>query len=153
IDNGARWMSAPTRVREMSEIGAMAANPETHVQPVNEVDDSRRKFLTFATAATAGVGAVVAIVPFVESWLPSERARALGAPVEVDLSKMEVGQLITPVWRQQVIYVVRRPPDLVGKLKQNDDRLKDAASGDSIQPEYARNEMRSRTAEYLVLIG
>ena len=137
----------------MSEFGAMAANPETHVEPINEVDDSRRKFLTFATAATAGVGAVLTVVPFVESWFPSERARALGAPVEVDLSKMEVGQLITPVWRQQVIYVVRRPADLVGKLKQNDDRLKDADSSDSIQPAYARNEMRSRTAEYLVMIG
>jgi ubiquinol-cytochrome c reductase iron-sulfur subunit len=137
----------------MSEIGAMAANPETHVQPLNEVDDSRRKFLTFATATTAGVGAVLAVVPFVESWLPSERARALGAPVEVDLSKVEVGQLITPVWRQQVIYVVRRPLDMVEKLKQNDDQLKDPDSKESDQPAYARNGMRSRTAEYLVMIG
>ncbi len=137
----------------MSEVGAMAVNSESNAQSVTEVDDSRRKFLTFATGATAAVGAVLAAVPFVESWFPSERARALGAPVEVDLSKMEVGQLITPVWRTQVIYVVRRPLDLVAKLKQNDERLKDPDSKESIQPDYARNEMRSRNAEYLVLIG
>src|SRR5580700_10401944 len=111
----------------MSEVvGAMQSD--------SGVDDSRRKFLTFATGATAAVGAVLAAVPFVESWNPSERARALGAPVEVDLSKMEVGQLITPIWRTQVIYVVRRPLDLVAKLAQNDDRLKDPRSEESIQP-------------------
>src|SRR6185437_16714540 len=125
IDNGARWMSAPIRVREMSEVGAMAANPETHVQPIHEVDDSRRKFLTFATAATAGVGAALTVIPFVESWFPSERARALGAPVEVDLSKMELGQLITAMWRQQVIYIVRRPQNLVTALPKVDKELKD----------------------------
>lgn len=137
----------------MSEVGAMAVNTEPNAEPVNEVDDSRRKFLTFATGATAAVGVALTAVPFIESWNPSERARALGAPVEVDLGKMEVGQLITPIWRTQVIYVVRRPLDLVAKLKQNDDQLKDPESEESIQPPYARNEMRSRTAEFLVTIG
>lgn len=137
----------------MSEVGAMAVNSETHAQPAHEVDDSRRKFLTFATGATAAVGAVLAAVPFIESWSPSERARALGAPVEVDLSKMEVGQLITPIWRTQVVYVVRRTPEQVAKLAQNDAQLKDPESKDSLQPDYARNAMRSRTADYLVTIG
>ncbi len=137
----------------MSEVGAMAVHTEPNAEPTNEVDDSRRKFLTYATGATAIVGAALAAVPFVESWNPSERARALGAPVEVDLSKMDVGQLITPIWRTQVIYVVRRPPDLVAKLAQHDDRLKDPNSEDSTQPSYARNPMRSRTAEFLVTIG
>src|SRR6185437_762094 len=129
------------------------ANPETHVQPIHEVDDSRRKFLTFATAATAGVGAAFTVVPFVESWFPSERARALGAPVEVDLSKMELGQLITAMWRQQVIYIVRRPQNLVTALPKVDKELKDPSSKQSDQPSYAQNQMRSRTAEFFVAIG
>jgi ubiquinol-cytochrome c reductase iron-sulfur subunit len=119
----------------------------------DEVDSTRRKFLTLATGTTAAVGIVCAAVPFVESWNPSERARALGAPVEVDLSKMEVGQLITSMWRQQVIYIVRRPKALVEALAKNDPDLKDPHSDQSDQPAYAKNEMRSRTAEFLVTIG
>src|SRR5580658_8665717 len=106
----------------MSEVGAIA----DHHDP--EVDTGRRKFLTVATAAIAGVGAVVTAVPFVESWLPSERARALGAPVEVDLTKLAVGQMITPTWRRQVIYVVRRDRSMVDALPKHDNDLKDAKS-------------------------
>jgi ubiquinol-cytochrome c reductase iron-sulfur subunit len=131
----------------MTEVGAIA----DHSPP--EVDESRRKFLTVATAATAAVGAVIAAVPFVESWSPSERARALGAPVEIDVSKLQIGQMITPTWRRQVIYVVRRDQKMVDALKNNDSRLKDAESKESTQPEYAKNEMRSRRADMLVLIG
>jgi ubiquinol-cytochrome c reductase iron-sulfur subunit len=131
----------------MTEVGAFADHPEP------EIDVSRRKFLTAATGATAAIGAVVAAVPFVESWTPSERARALGAPVEVDVSKLQVGQMITPTWRRQVIYVVKRDQKLVDALSKHDDRLKDAKSDSSEQPAYARNEMRSRRADVLVLIG
>jgi ubiquinol-cytochrome c reductase iron-sulfur subunit len=131
----------------MTEVGAIAGQP----QP--EIDQSRRKFLTVATSATAAVGVAVAAIPFVASWAPSERARALGAPVEVDLSKLAVGQMITPTWRLQPIYIVHRDPAMVDKLPQNDGRLKDAKSEDSIQPVYARNEMRARRADMLVLIG
>ena len=67
----------------------------------------RRKFLTMATGATAAAGAVFAISPFIASWEPSERARALGAPVTVDLSKLEVGQMVTYVWRRQPIYIIQ----------------------------------------------
>jgi ubiquinol-cytochrome c reductase iron-sulfur subunit len=131
----------------MTEVGAFADHP----QP--EIDESRRKFLTAATGATAALGAVVAAIPFVESWTPSERARALGAPVEIDLSKLQIGQMITPTWRRQVIYVVKRDQKMVDALKNNDGRLKDAESKDSTQPSYAKNEMRSRRADVLVLIG
>jgi ubiquinol-cytochrome c reductase iron-sulfur subunit len=131
----------------MSEIGAIADRQ----QP--EIDQGRRKFLTVATGATATVGVVLAAVPFVASWTPSERARALGAPVEVDLSKLAVGQMITPTWRLQPIYIVRRDPAMVDKLPRNDARLKDPKSEHSIQPAYARNEMRARRADVLVLIG
>ena len=118
-----------------------------------EVDLSRRKFLTQATIGTGAVGAVFAAVPFVESWLPSERVRALGAPTEVDLTKVEPGQMITPVWRKQPIYVVRRTPEMLERLKGHDASLKDPESKSSEQPDYAKNAMRSRNGEYLVLIG
>jgi ubiquinol-cytochrome c reductase iron-sulfur subunit len=131
----------------MSEVGAIA----DHQQP--EIDPGRRKFLTVATSATAAVGVVVAVVPFVASWAPSERARALGAPVEVDLSKLQVGQMITPTWRLKPIYIVRRDPAMVEQLPKHDQSLKDPKSEDSIQPTYARNEMRARRADLLVLIG
>lgn len=117
------------------------------------VDETRRKFLTLATSVVGGVGAVIAAVPFIESWQPSERARALGAPVVVDISKLEAGQMITATWRKQVIYIVGRSKALVEKLPANDSDLKDAQSKDSIQPDYAKNEMRSRRADVLVLIG
>ncbi|HEX4375545.1 MAG TPA: ubiquinol-cytochrome c reductase iron-sulfur subunit [Steroidobacteraceae bacterium] len=131
----------------MTEVGSIAD------QHVPEVDAGRRKFLTAATAAVAGVGAVVTVVPFVESWQPSERARALGAPVEVDLTKLSVGQMVTPIWRRQPIYVVRRDPKMVDALSKNDSNLKDPKSDHSIQPKYAQNEMRSVRADVLVLIG
>jgi ubiquinol-cytochrome c reductase iron-sulfur subunit len=117
------------------------------------VDQSRRNFLTVATSATAAVGVAFALTPFVASWSPSERARALGAPLLIDLTKLEPGQLITPVWRKQPIYVFRRPPQVVAQLAAHDGRLKDPKSAESDQPAYADNEQRSRRADVAVLIG
>ena len=118
-----------------------------------EVDLSRRKFLTGATIATGAVGVVFAAVPFIESWSPSERARAQGAPVELDISKIDPGQMAVPVWRKTPVYVVRRTPDMVAHVSGHDSELKDPKSEDSDQPAYAKNTLRSRTEEYLVLIG
>jgi ubiquinol-cytochrome c reductase iron-sulfur subunit len=118
-----------------------------------DVDLSRRKFLTRATIATGAVGAVFAAVPFIESWNPSERARAQGAPTELDLSKIEAGQMATTVWRRSPIYVVHRTPDMVARIAGHDGDLKDPKSEQSDQPAYAKNELRSRTADFLVLIG
>jgi ubiquinol-cytochrome c reductase iron-sulfur subunit len=131
----------------MSEVGAIA----DYRQP--EIDEGRRKFLTVATGATATLGVVLAAIPFAASWAPSERARALGAPVEVDLSKLQRGQMITPTWRLQPIYIVRRDPSIADTLPKHDGELKDPTSLHSIQPAYARNEMRARRADVLVLIG
>jgi ubiquinol-cytochrome c reductase iron-sulfur subunit len=131
----------------MTEVGAIADAPGP------EIDLGRRKFLTVATSATAGVGVVLAAIPFAASWAPSERARALGAPVEVDLSKLQVGQMITPTWRLKPIYIVRRDPSMVDRLSKIDNQLKDPNSADSAQPDYARNAMRARRADVLVLIG
>ncbi len=117
------------------------------------VDQDRRKFLTVATSATAAVGAAFAVSPFVASWSLSERAKALGAPVSVDLSKLEMGQMITVVWRKQPIYIFKRSPAIVAGLVANDPRLKDPKSAESDQPAYATNESRSRRDDIAVLIG
>jgi ubiquinol-cytochrome c reductase iron-sulfur subunit len=119
----------------------------------DEVDLSRRKFLTRATIATGAIGTVFAAIPFVESWSPSERAKAEGAPVKFDLSKLEPGQMALPVWRRQPIFVVRRTPDMVQRIAGHDSELKDPQSKDSVQPQYARNDLRSRNPEFLVLIA
>lgn len=116
-----------------------------------EVDTSRRKFLTAATAATGAVGAAFTLVPFISSWKPSERARALGAPLEIDLTKLEPGQMITQSWRKQPVYVVRRTPESVAALAKVTPSLKDPNSDASAQPAYAKNEMRSIKPEILVL--
>ena len=115
------------------------------------VDTSRRKFLTVATAATGAVGVGFTLVPFISSWKPSERARALGAPLEIDISKLEPGQMITQSWRKQPIYVVRRTPEAVAALAKVEPSLKDPKSEASEQPNYAQNQMRSIKPEVLVL--
>ncbi len=99
------------------------------------VDDSRRKLLLGATTAVGAVGIGFFAVPFVESWLPSERARALGAPTEVDLSKVEPGQMIITVWRRNPIFVVHRTQAMVASLGNHDPMLKDPKSESSNQPD------------------
>ncbi len=77
----------------------------------------RRGFLIFATVATGAVGAAFAAVPFIASWSPSERARAAGAPVEVDVSKIEPGQMVTVTYRKKAMYIVHRTPEMIGSLR------------------------------------
>ncbi|MGQ0835882.1 MAG: ubiquinol-cytochrome c reductase iron-sulfur subunit [Gammaproteobacteria bacterium] len=120
----------------------------------DETDLSRRKFLTTATVATGGLGAVFVLTPFVASWKPSERARAEGAPTELDVSKLEPGQMAVVTWRRQQIYVVRRTPEMVASIeKLGGDQLKDPQSKESDQPPYAANHLRARKAEFLVVVG
>jgi ubiquinol-cytochrome c reductase iron-sulfur subunit len=122
--------------------------------PANaEVDQDRRGFLIFATTATGVIGAGFATVPFIASWNPSERARAAGLPVEVDLSKIEPGQMLTIPYRKKPMYVVHRTPEMVASLAGHDGELKDAASADSEQPEYAKNSARAARDEFLVVEG
>lgn len=117
------------------------------------VDDGRRKFLVGATSATGTVGAVIALVPFVQSWLPSESARAAGAPARLDLTKIEPGQMATVTWRKQQIYVVRRTEAILASLPKHDAKLKDPESAESDQPDYAKNAQRAVRSDLLVLIG
>jgi ubiquinol-cytochrome c reductase iron-sulfur subunit len=118
-----------------------------------EVDAGRRHFLTVATVAAGAVGAAFVAVPFLASWKPSARAKALGAPVEVDISKLDLGSMVKIEWRGKAVYVVNRTPAMLKTLDEDTDRLRDPESNDSEQPEYAKNEARAIKPEYLVLIG
>jgi ubiquinol-cytochrome c reductase iron-sulfur subunit len=120
---------------------------------VPEVDESRRKFLIAATAGTGAVGAVLTAVPFLASWKPSESARAAGLPTEVDLSKIEPGQMGTFFWRKKQIYVVKRTEQMLASLGGHEGELKDAASEKSEQPAYAKNPTRALNPDVLVVIG
>jgi ubiquinol-cytochrome c reductase iron-sulfur subunit len=118
------------------------------------VDLKKRRFLTASTAVVGAVGAGFAVVPFLASWAPSERAKALGAPEEADISKLEEGGLLRVSWRGKVVWVVRRTEKNVADLASLNDKLADPNSEvASQQPPYAQNEMRSIKPEYVVLVG
>jgi len=105
------------------------------------------------TSVVGAAGAVGVAVPFVNSWNPSAKARAAGAPVEVDLSKIEPGQMITEEWRGKPVYIVRRTKAALESLATVEERLRDPASDDSDQPDYTKNTGRSIKEEFLVLLG
>jgi len=117
-----------------------------------DVDHSRRRLLTAATVGTGAIGVAFAAVPFLASWQPSARAKALGAPVEVDASKLEAGQMLKVVWRGQAVFVVRRAHDALDQLGNHDAMLADPKSDDSEQPDYikASGPARARNPEYWV---
>jgi ubiquinol-cytochrome c reductase iron-sulfur subunit len=117
-----------------------------------EVDHSRRRLLTAATVGTGVIGVAFAALPFIASWNPSARAKALGAPVDVDASKLEAGQMLKVVWRGQPVFVVRRVKAVVDQLGNHDDLLADPKSEDSVQPAYikAAGAARARNPEYWV---
>ena len=114
---------------------------------------TRRHFLTVATLVTGGAGAIATAVPFVSSFKPSARAQALGAPVEVDVSKLESGALLKVEWRGRPIYILNRTEEMLGTLGKDVALLKDPASEKSVQPSYATNEHRSIRPAFLVLEG
>jgi ubiquinol-cytochrome c reductase iron-sulfur subunit len=118
-----------------------------------QVDAGRRQFLTVATVATGAVGAAFAAAPFLISWKPRARAKALGAPVEVDISKVEPGAMVKVEWRGKAVFVVHRTPQMLTQLEGMAPKLRDPDSEQSEQPDYARNAARALKPEYLVLIG
>ncbi|WP_163934816.1 ubiquinol-cytochrome c reductase iron-sulfur subunit [Paraferrimonas sp. SM1919] len=117
------------------------------------VDTGRRKFLTATTAVVGGVGAAAVAVPFIKSWNPSAKAKAAGAPVEVDLSKVEPGQLIRVEWRGKPVWVVRRTQEIIDQLTTINDQLRDPSSQEPQQPAYAAGEERSIKPEYFIAVG
>ena len=120
-----------------------------------EVDNSRRRFLTAGTMVVGAIGTVAVAVPFVASWSPSARARSAGAPVEANIGKLEPGQQIIFKWQGKPVWVVRRDAKALATLTDSSltDVLRDVDSEESIQPEYTKNEYRSIKPEYLIMVG
>lgn len=118
-----------------------------------QVDVRRRRVLLATTAAMGAAGTAALIAPFVKSWTPSAKAQAAGAPVSVDLGALEDGQMITVEYRKAPVMVVKRTAKMIELLPKNDPNLLDPASAASVQPEYAKNDTRSRTPELGVISG
>lgn len=117
-----------------------------------KVDCSRRRLLV-ATATIGGLGGVAAAVPFVTSMMPSERAKAAGAPVEVDISKLAPGQMMTVEWRGKPVWIINRTPEQLASLKATDTKVSDPKSEKNQQPDYCKNETRSIKPSILVAVG
>jgi ubiquinol-cytochrome c reductase iron-sulfur subunit len=118
------------------------------------VNSGRRRFLTATTAVVGGAGAIAAAVPFIASWQPSARAQVAGAPIAVDVGKLEPGQRLIEQWRGQPVWVIRRTDEQLATLPRLRDELRDPDSQNADQqPSYAQNEHRSIRPEIAVLVG
>lgn len=121
---------------------------------VDGVDLRKRRFLTTTATVVGAVGIAFVLTPFIKSWSPSERAQAAGAPVEVDISKLETGALLTVEWRGKPVWLVRRTQQMLADLPALNGQLRDPQSEvESQQPAYARNITRSLKPELLVMVG
>ncbi|MGH8247274.1 MAG: ubiquinol-cytochrome c reductase iron-sulfur subunit [Gammaproteobacteria bacterium] len=118
-----------------------------------QIDRTKRRMLVVATSVAGGVAGIAAAIPFALSMAPSARARAAGAPVEVDISKLEPGMMVTAEWRGQPVWIVHRTTQMLETLPKLDSEVADPESELPMQPDYAKNERRSIKPEFLVLIG
>jgi ubiquinol-cytochrome c reductase iron-sulfur subunit len=119
----------------------------------DNVDHSKRRLLIAATTAAGGVAAAGAGAPFVLSLMPSERAKAAGAPVEVDISTIAPGTMISIEWQGKPVWIVRRSKEMLDLLGKHDDELADPSSSVPQQPDYCNNPTRSIKPEFLVVLG
>ena len=117
----------------------------------DDVNKGRRRFLVATTSVVGGVGVGLAAIPFIKSWMPSAKAQAVGAPVEVNISKLKEGQLLKLQWRGQTVGVLRRTPEMVSNLANNDEVLADPQSAEADQPAYVQGEQRALKPEFLVI--
>lgn len=127
-------------------------NPDLTMPAIDPADQGRRRWVV-ATSVIGGAGVAATAVPFVASFSPSERARAQGAPVELDVKTMRSNELKTVEWRGKPVFVLRRSPEMLASLPRHDDLLADPLSRRSEQPGYAVNPVRSTRPEFLVLVG
>ena len=123
------------------------------IVPEEAAPDKTRRNLLLATTAVGGIGVIAAAVPFVASMEPSARARALGAPVEVEIGGMKPGELQVVEWRGKPVWVLYRTPEMIQSVSKDDRFVADPKSEVPQQPQYARNELRSIKPQYLVLVG
>lgn len=117
------------------------------------VNNTRRNILIGSMTAVGAVGAGFVAVPFVQSWNPSAKAKAAGAPIKVNVGKIEPGAMIIEEWQGKAVMIVRRTPEALENIKKLDADMKDPASEQSVQPGYAKNQFRSIKDEYLVMVG
>jgi ubiquinol-cytochrome c reductase iron-sulfur subunit len=115
-------------------------------------DKTRRK-LVIATSLVSGAAGIGAAVPFVASMWPSERAKAAGAPVTEDIGNLAPGELRVVEWRGKPVWVMRRTPEMLKGIKEDDAKVSDPTSKVAQQPDYAKNEYRSLTPDLMVLVG
>ncbi len=118
-----------------------------------EVDKERRRFLTGVTTGVGAVGAAVAVVPFAASMTPSAKARAAGAPVQVNIADLQPGKLLKVEWRGKPVWIVKRTEEMLASLDEVTDELADPNSDREQQPAYAKNISRSIDPQVLVLVG
>ena len=129
------------------------SNPAATLPPAGLPDDEERRAWLIGTAAAGGVAAVATAVPFVSSLAPSERAKALGAAVEVDIADIPPGGMKTVEWRGKPVWLMRRTPEMLASLNGHDDQLADPQSRKDEIPDSCRNAQRSSRPELLVAIG
>ena len=120
---------------------------------VQDTVNCNRRRLLMATAAAGGAAGVAAVVPFVASMTPSARAKAAGAPVEVDIATLQPGEMMTVEWRGKPVWIINRSKDQLASLQKTDDLVSDPKSMRPNQPAYATNETRSIKPEILVAVG
>ena len=122
---------------------------------MTEVNEPRRRFLIGATSFVAGAGVVGAAIPFVQSWNPSAKAKAVGAPVKVNIGKLEPGAMVTVEWQGKPVWVLRRTASNIETLRQSPHRalLRDPDSEINQQSDYAKNEFRSIKEKIFVAVG
>ena len=122
---------------------------------MTEVNEPRRRFLIGATSFVAGAGVVGAAIPFVQSWNPSAKAKAVGAPVKVNIGKLEPGAMVTVEWQGKPVWVLRRTASNIENLRQSPHRalLRDPDSEINQQSDYAKNEFRSIKEKIFVAVG
>ena len=117
----------------------------------DEVNKGRRRFLVATTSVVGGVGVGIAAIPFIQSWMPSAKAKAVGAPVSVNISKLKDAQLLKVQWRGQTIGLLRRTPEMIAALPKVDSELVDPKSEAAEQPAYISGEARALRPELLVV--
>ena len=118
-----------------------------------EVDKGKRGFLIGATGVVGGIAAAATAIPFAGSMLPSARAKAAGAPVEVDISKLAPGEMQIVEYRGKPVWIVNRTKEMLEGIKNSEPKVSDPKSKDSKQPDYAKNEFRSIRPEIAVIEG
>lgn len=134
----------------------ISTEQNSSLEPLSAELNKERRTWMIATSVMGGISGAALVLPMVSTFAPSEKAKAAGAPVEMDVTGMAPGEMRTVEWRGKPVWVVRRTPDQLSGLIKNDGNLADPKSErtpDALTPAYARNEQRSIKEEYLVVVG